>query len=104
MVLERVYPSGEEEWYCPTCGRRFRIHWPPSYSKVILETGDKNAIHSGGRRGAVLDTTQDLDVPGMSFQYADGAETVSIDEQDEWLLPYIEWLEKIGFESLWKEG
>ena len=33
MILDKAYPSGEEEWYCPTCGQRFLLSWPPAYKK-----------------------------------------------------------------------
>jgi hypothetical protein len=51
MVLEITHPSGEEEWYCPTCGRRFMIHWPPNYKKIVLNPGDEFAYHRGGKGG-----------------------------------------------------
>ncbi|MBI3243102.1 MAG: hypothetical protein HYZ49_12485 [Chloroflexi bacterium] len=54
MQLETKHPSGAEEWYCPTCGRRFLMHWPPEYKRVILEAGDEMAIHSGGKDGLVM--------------------------------------------------
>ena len=62
MLMETTHPSGDEEWYCPTCGRRFLVRWQPRYKKVVLEPGDEYAIHSGGRGGlrmtlARMDTT-----------------------------------------------
>ena len=51
MQLEKTHSSGAEEWYCPTCGRRFLLSWPPAYKKVILEAGDEYAAHSGGKGG-----------------------------------------------------
>jgi hypothetical protein len=51
MHLEMTHPSGAEEWACPTCGRRFLMQWPPEYKKVVLETGDEYAYHSGGKGG-----------------------------------------------------
>lgn len=58
MHLERIHPSGAEEWLCPTCGRRFLMRWPPSYSKIVLEPGDELAIHSGGKGGLQMGRTQ----------------------------------------------
>ena len=49
MVLETTHASGAEEWYCPTCGRRFLLRWPPAYEKVIIEPGDEFAAHSGSK-------------------------------------------------------
>lgn len=51
MVLESTQPSGAEEWYCPTCGRRFLLNWQPNYQKVVLNAGDEFAGHSGGKGG-----------------------------------------------------
>ena len=49
MILANGHDTGAEEWYCPDCGRRFVMTWPPNYRKVVLEQGDPNAIHSGGK-------------------------------------------------------
>ncbi len=54
MELAATHPTGEEEWFCPTCGRRFLMHWPPAYKKVILDPGDESAIHSGGKGGVQI--------------------------------------------------
>ncbi|MCB0191009.1 MAG: hypothetical protein KDJ65_03620 [Anaerolineae bacterium] len=51
MQLDKVHPSGVEEWFCPTCGRRFLLTWPPDYEKVILNAGDELAIHNGSKGG-----------------------------------------------------
>jgi hypothetical protein len=51
MVLETTHSSGAEEWYCPTCGRRFLLQWPPTYKKIVLECGDEEALHSGSKGG-----------------------------------------------------
>jgi hypothetical protein len=49
MVLETTHSSGAEEWYCPTCGRRFLLRWPPTYEKIIIEPGDEFVAHSGSK-------------------------------------------------------
>ncbi len=49
MRLETTHLSGAEEWFCPTCGRRFLMHWPPDYKRIILEPGDEYAIHNGAK-------------------------------------------------------
>ncbi len=83
MVLEKVDSAGIEEWYCPTCGRRFLLQWPPDFKKVILEAGDENATHSGGKGRAPV-----------RIPLADS-------EKDPTLLPWLEWIEQVDFESLW---
>ncbi|MWA06691.1 hypothetical protein F8568_041380 [Actinomadura sp. LD22] len=47
MRMIRAEASGAEEWACPTCGRRMLLHWPPHYSKQILDPGDESASHVG---------------------------------------------------------
>src|SRR5574339_661412 len=46
MVFEKAHLSGVEEWYCPSCGRRFLVQWPPSYKMIILEPGEKDTRHN----------------------------------------------------------
>ena len=58
MLLEATHPSGEEEWFCPACGRRFLMHWPPDYKRVILEPGDEHATHSGAKGGLRMQPPQ----------------------------------------------
>lgn len=56
MELVETYPDGAEEWFCPVCSRRFVLQWPPNYKRVILEAGDENAVHSGGKNGVRMET------------------------------------------------
>ena len=99
MVLDNIHPSGAEEWYCPTCGRRFLMQWPPAYNKVILEAGDETAIHSGGKgtRGSSLIPATDKE---MTPQVED---MVLIDIDPQSLRPWEEWFEKVDFENLWNK-
>ena len=62
-----THPTGTEEWYCPTCGRRFLIQWTPNYEKVILEAGDEYAIHTGGKGGLQMQSPQ-VDPQGSAEQ------------------------------------
>lgn len=41
------WSTGAEEWWCPTCGRRLLLHWPPNYRKLVLDPGDEQAAHTG---------------------------------------------------------
>ena len=58
MVLESTQSSGTEEWYCPTCGRRFLLSWPPDYQRIILNAGDEAAGHSGAKGGFSMGSIQ----------------------------------------------
>jgi hypothetical protein len=51
MQLTKTYPSGDEEWSCPTCGRRYLMQWFPAYKKVVLTPGDEYALHQGSKGG-----------------------------------------------------
>ena len=51
MILSGTRESGAEEWACPTCGRRIMFRWPPRYEKLVLDHGDVNAVHVGGKGG-----------------------------------------------------
>jgi hypothetical protein len=90
MKLVNTHSSGAEEWFCPSCGYRFMIQWPPEYKKIVLEPGDQNAFHSGGKGGIQMD----------SMEVNQVEETES---NDATLQPWIEWFDKIGFESLWDQ-
>ena len=51
MWLEKTNTSGIEEWYCPLCGYRFLMSWPPNFDKIVLEVGNEHVIHSGSKGG-----------------------------------------------------
>ena len=57
MQLNDTHDSGAEEWYCPICGRRFLMQWPPNYKRIILEHGDEGAVHTGGKGGVDLSSS-----------------------------------------------
>ena len=48
------WATGAEEWWCPTCGRRLLLHWPPRYRKLVLDRGDERAAHTGAIDVAAL--------------------------------------------------
>src|SRR5580765_6272238 len=51
MCRVDTHISGVEEWFCPTCGRRFLLRWPPMYQTTVLDPGDEHATHSGSCGG-----------------------------------------------------
>jgi len=106
MVLERTHESGAEEWYCPLCGRRFLMQWPPNYKKIILEPGDEYAIHSGGKGGLVMGAAQVAQKPDEFAQDAADQsaqeDVIQLSAQDEArLVKWEQLLDKMGFENLW---
>jgi hypothetical protein len=106
MVLEKTYPAGAEEWYCPTCGRRMIITWKP-WKKIILEPGDSYAVHSGGKGGLGMGPfrftpADDRRDPSAAPDLApDRAGAGAGDVEAERLAPWLAWLEEIDFDNLW---
>jgi hypothetical protein len=54
MILQEAVSPDADEWFCPACGRRFLLRWPPNYEKVVLEQGDDRAVHVGGKGGVSI--------------------------------------------------
>ena len=74
MVLTGRAESGAEEWFCPSCGRRMLLRWPPDYEKLVLEHGDDTAVHVGEKGGvrvvqAVVAPEPVADVPTAERQW-----------------------------------
>jgi hypothetical protein len=89
MILEQTRISGVEEWYCPTCGRRFLVQWPPAYKMIILEAGDKDIRHNLSRSNSRIGSAQ-------------APQPEATDLTDEFrLIPWIKWMEKVDFDSMW---
>ncbi len=91
MILETTYPSGAEEWYCPVCGRRLIMNWPPAYKKIVLEFGNEHALHACTKGGSDMLSTQ------LGFNLHKSSET------EEELAPWQDWMDKNNFESLWSK-
>jgi hypothetical protein len=89
MVFEKTHLSGVEEWYCPSCGRRFLVQWPPSYKMVVLEPGEKDTRHNlskiNSQRGTLQNVPAEEPEPIEEFR----------------LIPWLEWMEKVDFASRW---
>ena len=94
MELTKTYESGAEEWHCPVCERRFIVQWPPKYKKIILDPGAEYAIHSGGKGGVVMQSTQ-LQSNGHNGANSDKEPNLS----DEWQAA----LEELDFGD-WPDG
>ena len=89
MIFEKTHSSGVEEWYCPTCGRRFLVQWPPAYKMIVVEAGDKDARHNVSRVNSRVDPRQ-------------GTQLKASDLIDEFrLVPFLQWMEKVDFDGRW---
>lgn len=89
MILEKTHISGVEEWYCPSCGRRFLVQWPPAYKMIIVEAGDKDIRHNVSKSSSRLNSRQVTQLEATDL----------IDEFR--LIPWIKWMEKVDFDSRW---
>ncbi|HKZ82545.1 MAG TPA: hypothetical protein VJ793_02685 [Anaerolineae bacterium] len=76
MRFEQTHSSGADEWVCPTCGRRLLMYWPPAYRRVVLDAGDEQAIHSGGKGELQMRPPQvsAADEPPLSEEMRDALE------------------------------
>ena len=93
MILDKTYPTGAQEWYCPTCGRRFVMQWPPKYKRIILNSGDEYAAHSGGKGG--------LKMGGVQIQPSE--ESAPPTEEDLPLDHWKSWLDSDDTNKWWPE-
>jgi len=100
MVLGKTLETGAQEWYCPVCGRRFIMNWPPNYKRIILVPGDEYATHVGGRGGVSMNSPEVKEAiypePSESNEPTD---TLPINAAD--LSPWIKWMDDVKFEDLW---
>jgi hypothetical protein len=95
MVLMASHESGADEWYCPVCGRRFLMAWPPDYHRTILDAGDETAVHCGSSGELEIQAAhlrQDGEDSSLEDPYSD----------DPYLAPWREWLDQVDFDSWWQ--
>jgi hypothetical protein len=94
MLLETTHSSGEEEWYCPMCGRRLMITWQP-WKKIILEPGDIYAVHDGSKGVLKIGPLQINQ--GSDDRLLSGTDPSM---KDPYLDPWVQWLEKMDWDDL----
>jgi hypothetical protein len=71
LVLLSTYPTGAEEWFCPTCGRRMLLQWPAGCEALTLERGQEFALAWGREVGTAVATKHLLD-PGDAEAFHSG--------------------------------
>jgi len=103
LALSKSFPSGAEEWFCPTCGRRFIITWPPDYKMIILENGDPYASHTGGKGIPGLEVK--LSASNPETTHSDYSELPNDEPQvnDPSLRSWQDWMDKTDFDDRWNE-
>lgn len=89
MEIVQTHKNGQDELYCPTCGRRILLQWPPNYKKIVLNPGNEFATHSGGKGGVEID-------PPIILE-PDEQESIDIEN----LNPWNEWMNRSNFNRLW---
>jgi hypothetical protein len=98
MIINGTLPSGAEEWFCPVCGRRTLINWEPEFKRTVLETGDSLAVHTAIKSSLPAESLQ-LDASASSFPQ----EGEQASGEDYRLAPWLDWLNKVDFNRLWKD-
>lgn len=91
MRLQRTHASGAEEWYCPSCGRRFLMSWNP-FEKTIIQAGDEHAWHTGDRSAPAQRAAPEALVSADDELLADG------------LRPWLKWFDSAGLDDHWTHG
>ncbi len=90
--------EGTEEWHCPVCGRRMMITWQP-WKKVVVEPGDNNVAHTGGKGGLRLGSVQIM----QGNQQINGSSEAGPSTDDHYLAPWQRWLDGIDSDDLWNK-
>jgi len=95
MQLMRTLAGGEEEWFCPTCSRRFLMRWFPKYTKLVLEPGDEHALHSGSKGEMLRLGNYDDSAPAEDTQLQPSFEAHEQDDtlDSSALQPWRDWLD-----------
>ncbi len=88
MLHEGKLETGEDQFYCPTCGRRLLLQWPPNYKKTVLEPGDEYAMHSAGKGGLQMGSAHITQEPELSA------------DDDRRLSQWTAWLDNLDFSGL----
>lgn len=102
MEMGSVHATGAQEWYCPTCGRRYLLQLQPSYKKIVLEVGDENVVHSGSNFGMVVGGVSANPQPEDNAPLAapEIEENLGGDSQVELNSTLRKWLKDAGLDSL----
>jgi hypothetical protein len=101
MELVQTHKSGADELYCPTCGRRILLQWPPNYKKVVLVEGNDRAIHSGSTGGLELNAPQLTKTVDSPFTRQEPEAEQDDFSKDITLAPFINWMDRVGFDTFW---
>ena len=88
LILEITRETGEEEWYCPECGRRLLVQWLPDYKKTVIEVGDEYAMHNASKGGLQMGPPRIIQEPLLSS------------EDEDRLVQWEDWLNDLDYSGL----
>jgi hypothetical protein len=109
IQLERIYPTGAQEWRCHACGRRLMTIAPPGCETIALEYGDRYILVWGDAIGAVraikilIEAGDEQAVHYGGQVDSDPTTAESMQDEESMLMetnPWTEWLEDIDFGDL----
>ena len=55
MILEKIYPTGAQEWFCEGCSRRLLIQLEPIFNFMVLTIGDDSVPHTRSSGAAPIE-------------------------------------------------
>ncbi len=85
--------DGWECWSCPACPRCVRIRWQPEPERRVMAAGDETVVHTGARRGFLLDR-QWIDQPAPTSGLV--APITPAGLPPEALEPWLRWMRDAG--------
>lgn len=92
--------EGTEEWLCSSCGRHLLVSWYPNFKRIVLETGDPSATHSGLKGDYSMEDR--IAIPVDKTRQPEEPKKQPIQPvEDPRLIPWIMWMDEVGFENLW---
>jgi len=106
MQFKGIHISGAQEWCCPVCGRRLLIQWPPSFEKQVLEPGDANAFHTGGKVDSAMRPGSRDDRSEFELNALPRADRLDIDASIalDALRPWLKWASDAGIDDVWNQA
>lgn len=99
MILSEMRTNGEEEWLCPTCGRRIMIAVSPSLTNpgvaiYVMVEGETEIAHTFAHENSQPEMVQPEQATYEADQIVERVKPLTEDEQLR-LIPFIEWMETV---------
>ena len=106
MQFKGIHVSGAQEWFCPVCGRRLLMQWPPSFETQVLEPGDNNAFHTGGKVSDAIRPVSLNDRSEFELNALPRVDRLHIDVpiSRDALRPWLKWARDAGIDDVWNHA